>query len=405
MANHATRVYEDVIEMLPDEANPSPLVRVNRLNPHRGFCAVRQARMDEPLRVGQGPRGLGNGAGPRGAGRAGRRPRASSSRPRATPASASRPSRRPAATAMRAVVPERVPGREESAAAHRGADVEVLSDDLCPCPGPRGRHRSTWPRPTPRPSGTALSCPTSTRTRRTSRPTCGRRARRSGGRRRAGDPPVLSRWAPAARSWASRGSSRSRNPQVQGSSPFSRPRGTTSRGCATSASSRSPGSSTRPDRRDPRDRLRAGLHARPRPGPPRRALCRSELGPGAGGGAAHPRGADEPREGVGVMIFADSVFKYTSRSTSELRGHIPDDRRASDARRHLMRIRASRSSRGHRLGQGAPGRPEGAARGGRRRHAGLRRRVTSAAPSGFNWQTQLQDRVRATSSAKRISSA
>ena len=32
-ADHAARVYEDVFEMLPCEENPSPMVRINRLNP------------------------------------------------------------------------------------------------------------------------------------------------------------------------------------------------------------------------------------------------------------------------------------------------------------------------------------------------------------------------------------
>src|SRR5260221_8947770 len=35
--NHETRVYESVFEMLPSEANPRPLVRINRLNPTPDF--------------------------------------------------------------------------------------------------------------------------------------------------------------------------------------------------------------------------------------------------------------------------------------------------------------------------------------------------------------------------------
>src|SRR3954451_12395344 len=30
--NHQTRVYDNVFEMLPNEENPSPMVRINRLN-------------------------------------------------------------------------------------------------------------------------------------------------------------------------------------------------------------------------------------------------------------------------------------------------------------------------------------------------------------------------------------
>src|ERR1051326_9365313 len=35
--NHATRVYENVFEMLPNEENPTPMVRLNRLNPAQEF--------------------------------------------------------------------------------------------------------------------------------------------------------------------------------------------------------------------------------------------------------------------------------------------------------------------------------------------------------------------------------
>jgi cysteine synthase len=35
--NHQTRVYGSVFEMLPNEENPTPLVRINRLNPAPEF--------------------------------------------------------------------------------------------------------------------------------------------------------------------------------------------------------------------------------------------------------------------------------------------------------------------------------------------------------------------------------
>src|SRR3974377_2123352 len=35
--DHALRVYEDIFEMMPNEANPTPLVRINRLNPNPEF--------------------------------------------------------------------------------------------------------------------------------------------------------------------------------------------------------------------------------------------------------------------------------------------------------------------------------------------------------------------------------
>ena len=36
--SHQTRVYNDVFEMLPSEENPSPLVRINKMNPRPDFA-------------------------------------------------------------------------------------------------------------------------------------------------------------------------------------------------------------------------------------------------------------------------------------------------------------------------------------------------------------------------------
>ena len=35
--NHQMRVYDDVFEMLPNEENPSPMVRINQMNPSPDF--------------------------------------------------------------------------------------------------------------------------------------------------------------------------------------------------------------------------------------------------------------------------------------------------------------------------------------------------------------------------------
>jgi len=35
--NHQTRVYNNVFELLPSEENPSPLVRINRMNPEAEY--------------------------------------------------------------------------------------------------------------------------------------------------------------------------------------------------------------------------------------------------------------------------------------------------------------------------------------------------------------------------------
>lgn len=35
--DHLTRVYESVFEMMPNEENHTPLVRINRVNPNSEF--------------------------------------------------------------------------------------------------------------------------------------------------------------------------------------------------------------------------------------------------------------------------------------------------------------------------------------------------------------------------------
>ncbi|HKQ38521.1 MAG TPA: pyridoxal-phosphate dependent enzyme, partial [Verrucomicrobiae bacterium] len=35
--NHQTRVYNSVFEMMPDDENPSPMVRINQMNPAGEF--------------------------------------------------------------------------------------------------------------------------------------------------------------------------------------------------------------------------------------------------------------------------------------------------------------------------------------------------------------------------------
>src|SRR5579884_3178980 len=47
--NHQTRVYENVFEMLPGEENPTPLVRLNRLNPHAEFALYAKLEWMNPF--------------------------------------------------------------------------------------------------------------------------------------------------------------------------------------------------------------------------------------------------------------------------------------------------------------------------------------------------------------------
>jgi [CysO sulfur-carrier protein]-thiocarboxylate-dependent cysteine synthase len=47
--DHQTRVYDNVFEMLPDEENPSPLVRVNRMNPSPDFTLYAKLEWQNPF--------------------------------------------------------------------------------------------------------------------------------------------------------------------------------------------------------------------------------------------------------------------------------------------------------------------------------------------------------------------
>src|SRR5262249_47753648 len=47
--NHQTRVYNDVFEMLPSEENPSPMVRIHRLNPSPEFTLYAKLEWMNPF--------------------------------------------------------------------------------------------------------------------------------------------------------------------------------------------------------------------------------------------------------------------------------------------------------------------------------------------------------------------
>ena len=47
-AKAARRVYEDVFEMLPSEENPTPMVRIGRLNPSPAFSWY-EANTGQPI--------------------------------------------------------------------------------------------------------------------------------------------------------------------------------------------------------------------------------------------------------------------------------------------------------------------------------------------------------------------
>lgn len=47
--NHTTRVYEDILQTLPSLDNPTPMVRVNRLNPNPDFVLYAKLEWVNPF--------------------------------------------------------------------------------------------------------------------------------------------------------------------------------------------------------------------------------------------------------------------------------------------------------------------------------------------------------------------
>src|SRR5215472_2491735 len=190
--NHQTRVYDDVFEMLPTEQNPTPLVRLNRMNPSSDFVlyaklewmnpfgSVKDRAAWEMLRDLEKRGEVGNGRGI------------------VEPTSGNTgislaAMARARGYSMRAVVPNKVPLEKKVLLKIAGAELDVVSDELCPSPG-MGDGTINLAKA----HATATSCPTSTRTTTTSRPTSAPRGPRSGGRPRGGSRTCSCRWAPAA---------------------------------------------------------------------------------------------------------------------------------------------------------------------------------------------------------------
>ncbi len=134
--NHQTRVYDSVLDMLPSEENPSPLVRLNRLNPVRAFTLYAKLEWMNPFgsvkdraawemihaleAVGElGPSRPGRGIVEPTSGNTGIS-LAALAGVRGYP--------------MRAVVPAKVPDEKKILLRVAGAEVDVAADALCPLP-------------------------------------------------------------------------------------------------------------------------------------------------------------------------------------------------------------------------------------------------------------------------------
>jgi cysteine synthase A/cysteine synthase B len=132
--NHQTRVYDNVFDLLPSEENPSPLVRVNRMNPSPEFTLYAKLEWMNPFgsvkdRAAwfmlrdleeRGEVGDGRGVVEPTSGNTGIS-LAAMAKVRGYP--------------MRAVVPNRVPTEKKVLLKLCGAELDVLSDELCPTPG------------------------------------------------------------------------------------------------------------------------------------------------------------------------------------------------------------------------------------------------------------------------------
>jgi cysteine synthase len=132
--DHKLRIYENVFEMMPDEENPTPLVRLNRLNPAaefplyaklewmNPFGSVKDRAAWEMLRdlEAHGEIGEQRGLVEPTSGNTGISLAAMA---------------RARGYHMRAVVPNKVPLEKKILLKIAGADLDVVSDALCPAPG------------------------------------------------------------------------------------------------------------------------------------------------------------------------------------------------------------------------------------------------------------------------------
>ena len=132
--NHQARVYNNVFEMMPDEENPSPMVRINQMNPSaefqlfaklewlNPFGSVKDRAAWEMLRdlEKRGEVGAGRGVVEPTSGNTGISLAAMA---------------RARGYHMRAVVPNRVPMEKKLLLKIAGAELDVLNDELCPAPG------------------------------------------------------------------------------------------------------------------------------------------------------------------------------------------------------------------------------------------------------------------------------
>src|SRR5215467_13566141 len=132
--NHGTRVYENIFEMMASKENPTPLVRINRLSKAEDFPLYAKLEWFNPFgsvkdraacAMLQDLEQLGEIGGQRGI---------------VEPTSGNTGISLAAMAKargyhMRAVVPNKVPLEKKILLQIAGADLDVISDELCPAPG------------------------------------------------------------------------------------------------------------------------------------------------------------------------------------------------------------------------------------------------------------------------------
>lgn len=135
--NHSTRVYDSILDALPNEDNPSPLVRLQRLSPSatfplwaklewlNPFGSVKDRAAAELIRDLESQGKLGSDHPSRGI---------------VEPTSGNTGLSLAAIAAvkeysMRAIVPQKVPEEKKALLRLAGAQVDVVTDALCPLPG------------------------------------------------------------------------------------------------------------------------------------------------------------------------------------------------------------------------------------------------------------------------------
>ncbi|MCC6426969.1 MAG: cysteine synthase family protein [Phycisphaerales bacterium] len=140
--NHATRTYDDILELLPSEENPSPMVRIRRLAPLGSvifaklewlnpFGSVKDRTAWEMIRQLEAAGKLGSHTAADGQ---------THTRGLVEPTSGNTGLSLAAIAAargypMRAIVPAKVPRDKKVLLRIAGAEVDVVPDALCPLPG------------------------------------------------------------------------------------------------------------------------------------------------------------------------------------------------------------------------------------------------------------------------------